>query len=476
MRPLSPLDTGFIAAETRQTPMQVGTLLLFRPPPGAGKEVATELFQAAIGVKAFRAPFNQRLVYPASRFGLPHWDTDPDFDIEYHVRHSALPSPGRYRELFVLVSRLHGTLLDRSRPLWECHVIEGLASGQYALYTKMHHAQVDGMAGMRLLRASLSEDPDERDVPFMWDENGRGWRSQKASVPESTAGPVAAAVEALQSQLGSIPNVTRALARLAMSFQRPADERMALPYEGPRSPLNTKVSPSRRFVAQSYSMERINRVREAFGATVNDIVLAMCASALRRYLEEHGGGVPDRPLTAMTPVSVRTRDADDFGNATSAVLVNLSTHVKDPVRRLTNIQASMRDGRALIKDLSFDEVVLFTALMSTGLMVPALLGLGGLVTATNVVISNVPGPQRPMYWNGAKLEGMYPVSIVFHGLAVNITVTSYAGSLDFGIVACRKSIPRVQRIIDFLEDGLAELEEAAGVVSAVAGKAARAAE
>jgi diacylglycerol O-acyltransferase len=452
--------------------MHVGSLLLFRPPPGMGKEAVTELFQAAIGVKSFRAPFDQRLVFPPSRFGMPHWDTDPDFDIEYHVRHSALPSPGRYRELFVLISRLHGTLLDRSRPLWECHLIEGLASGQFAVYTKMHHAQVDGMAGMRLIRASLSESPDERGVPFMWDESGRGWRRPKTEA-HASAGAVAAVVEALESNLGSIPNVARAVGRLAMSFRRPADERMALPYEGPRSALNPKVTPARRFVAQSYSMDRIQRVREAFGATVNDIVLAMCSSALRRYLEEHGG-VPLRPLTAMTPVSVRPRDADDFGNATSAVLVNLSTHVADPVRRLSNIQASMRDGRALIKDLSFDEVVLFTALMSTGLMVPALLGLGGLLTATNVVISNVPGPERPMYWNGARLEGMYPVSIVFHGLAVNVTVTSYAGSLDFGIVACRRAAPRVQRIIDFLEDGLAELERAAGLASSIHSGTARA--
>jgi diacylglycerol O-acyltransferase len=471
MRPLNALDAGFIAAETRQTPMHVGSLLLFRPPPGAGKDAVGELFRAATAVERFRAPFNQRLVYPPSRFGMPHWDLDPDFDIEYHVRHSALPSPGRYRELFVLVSRLHGTLLDRTRPLWECHLIEGLASGQFAMYTKMHHAQVDGMAGMRLLQASLSENPEERGVPFTWAEDGRGWKRQKTE----SAAAVKVASEALQSRFGAIPNVAKALTKLAMSFRRPADERMALPWEGPRSPINTKVTPSRRFVAQSYSMERIDRVRGAFGATVNDMVLAMCASALRRYLEEHGGGVPDRPLSSMTPVSVHPRDADDFGNATSAVLVNLGTHIADPVRRLATIQASMRDGRALINELSFDEVVLFTSLMSTGLMMPALLGLGGVIPATNVVISNVPGPKRPMYWNGAKMEGMYPVSIVFHGLAVNITVTSYAGSLDFGIVACRKSVPRVQRIIDFLEDALVELEQAAGLASGARADAARAA-
>jgi diacylglycerol O-acyltransferase len=464
MRALSPLDAGFIATETRATPMHVGSLLLLRPPPGASKDFLTDLFQEWVSEKASRPPFDQHLVYPASRFGLPQWDLDPDFDLEYHLRHSALPAPGRYRELFALVSRLHGTLLDRTRPLWEFHLIEGLSSGQFAVYTKMHHAQVDGMAAMRFLQATLSEDPDERGVPLPWASDGRGWkRAKPASTPSGLA--VAAAAEALQSQLGLIPNVARALSRTATAFQKPADERMAYPFEGPRSPLNTKVSAARRFVAQSYSMDRIHRVREAFSATVNDIVLAMCSSALRRYLQEYGGGVPDRPLTAMTPISVRPKDADDFGNAMSAVLVNLATHIGDPVRRLHTVQASMRDGRSVIKELTFDEVVLYTALMSTPLMLPALLGLGALFPPTNVVISNVPGPRQPMYWNGAKLEGMYPVSIVYHGVAVNITVTSYAGSLDFGIVACRRSVPRVQRIIDFLEEGLVELEQAAGVAA-----------
>jgi len=460
MRPLGPIDTGFIAIESRATPMHVGSLLLLRPPVGAGKNYLQELFQQFISVKEFRAPFDQHLVYPPSRLGLPHWDVDPDFDIEYHLRHSALPSPGRYRELFVLVSRLHGTLLDRTRPLWEYSLIEGLNTGQFALYAKMHHAQIDGTAGMRLLQASLSEDPDARDVPYMWAKDGRGWKQSGSPAPTTHHG-FERVLETVGAQLGVLPNVGRAIARTMSSYQRPPEERMAAPFEGPRSPLNTKVTGARRFVAQSYSLERINRVRAAFGATVNDIVLAMSSSALRRYLADYGGGVPDRPLTAMTPVAVRPRDADDFGNATSAVLVNLATHMDDPVRRLATIQASIRDGRSLIKELAFNEVILYTALMSTPLMLPSLLGLGSLVTPTNIVISNVPGPKNTLYWNGAKLEGMYPVSLVYHGMAANITVTSYAGSLDFGIVACRKTVPRVQRLIDFLEDGLAELERAA---------------
>ncbi|MCC6213944.1 MAG: wax ester/triacylglycerol synthase family O-acyltransferase [Polyangiaceae bacterium] len=462
MRALSLFDAAFIAAESRETPLHVGSLLLFRPPPGSGPEQLAELYRSCVDVKELRAPFDHKLVYPLSRLGLPHWDRDPDFDVEYHVRRSAVPSPGRYRELFVLAARLHGALLDRSRPLWELHLIEGLRSGQFAVYAKLHHAQIDGMAGMRLLRSWLTEDPGERDTPHFWSVEGRGWKR-----PKPAAAPVgfdlASAVEQARARAALLPNVTRAVRQALGSYSRPAEGRMALPFEAPRSVFNTRVTAARRFVAQSYSLERVNRVKRAFDATVNDVVLAMCASALRRYLDELGGGVPARPLTAMAPVSIRPRDSDDFGNAASAVLVNLATHLPDPVARLRAIQSSIRDGRALLSELSFDEVVVYTAIMSTPVLGPSAFGLGGVVPPTNIVVSNVPGPPNPLYWSGARLDGMYPVSAVFHGMAVNITVTSYAGSLDFGIVACRHSVQRVQRLIDFLEDGLAELEEAAGV-------------
>jgi diacylglycerol O-acyltransferase len=455
------MDAGFLSIETREMPMHVGSLMLFRPPEGAGESYLRQVYADCIKEREYRPPFNQKLEYVRDRLGLPHWVDDTEFDLEYHLRHSALPKPGRYRELFVLVSRLHGILLDRSRPLWEYHVIEGLQSGQFALYAKFHHSLLDGIAGMRMIQAALSEDPAEQ-LPHPWVKH-EYWsrRSKKRAEPTKTA--LASVAEAVQQQLGVLPGVARALAKTVSSMQRPSDERMALPFEAPRSALNTKVTGARRFVAQSYSIERVKAVGAAFGATVNDVILAMVAGAIRSYLEEYAGGAPDRPLTAMAPVSVRPKDGEDLGNAASAVLVNLGTHIADPVKRMTTIQASMRDGKALIKELSFNEVMLYTILMATPLMVPALMGLGARFPATNIVVSNVPGPPRPLYWNGAKLDGMYPASIVYDGMALNVTVTSYAGSLDFGVVACRRSLPRVQRIIDFLEESLAELEQAGGI-------------
>jgi diacylglycerol O-acyltransferase / wax synthase len=458
MRALSPMDAGFANSETRETPMHVGGLLLLRPPEGAGPDYVRELYAGFVSTKEFRPPFDVKLVHPPERLGFPHWTTDEDLDIEYHLRHSALPRPGRYRELFVLVSRLHGTLLDRSRPLWEYHLIEGLETGQIALYSKLHHALLDGVAAMRLLQSSLSEDPQAR-VPNPWSKEAARPRREAPRV--AVGSPLQAVADATKNQIANVSGAVRALVKAFGARQRTSNERMALPFEAPRSPLNVRVTGARRFVAQSYSLARVDAARSVLGATVNDIVLAMCSSALRRYLEEYGGGVPERPLTSMVPVSVRPSDGEEFGNAVSVAFVNLATHLADPAERLKVIQTSIRDGRSLIQELSFAEVTLYTALLAAPALTPALLGLGALLPATNVVISNIPGPSKTMYWNGARLDGMYPVSIVFHGLAVNITITSYAGSLDFGIVACRRSVPRVQRIIDFLEEGLVEIEELA---------------
>lgn len=451
MRRLSVVDAGFLAAESREVPMHVGGLQLFSPPDDAGPDYMRDLYRDWVSVADVRPPFNQKL---KTRFGVPHWVTDPDLDIEYHLRHSALPKPGRFRELFALVGRLHSSLLSRSRALWELHMIEGLADGRWAMYTKIHHAVIDGVGSMRLLESSLSHDPDERDRPYPWAERG----SAKTSRTTSTKVAAAAIAEQLRVQLGSVPGVARALRRFAQAALEPPDTRMALPFAAPPTPFNQRITGARRFVAQSYPLERIREVARGAGGTINDVVLAMSSSALRRYLDEHGGGIPPKPLTAMVPVSVRPKDGGDFGNAISAILVNLGTHLGDPAERFEVIQRSIGDAKSLLRELTYTEVMLYTVLASGPLMAPSLFGLAPRRPPFNVVISNVPGPKERLYWNGARLDGMYPASIPTHGLGVNITATSYAGSLDFGIVACRRTVPNVQRLIDYLADGLDELE------------------
>lgn len=443
-------------------PMHVGCLLLLDTPEDAPPGYLRELYQRALAEQEFRYPLNQKLVHPVSRLGVPCWDVDPLLDPGYHLRHSALPSPGRFRELFVLVSRLHGILLDRSRPLWECHLIEGLQSRQFAMYVKIHHALIDGVGAMRVLQGSLSEDPARRDMPFLWSADAEARRTTHRPPAMERRADLEQVANAVADQLKMLPGVGRAIMRAARSIKDPPDTRQALPFEAPKSPLNVPVTSARRFVAQSYSLERIHRVGKTYGATVNDIVLAMCASALRRYLEEFHGGAPNRPLIAAVPVSVKPRDADSFGNALAAVLVNLGTHIADPLKRFEVIRASMADGKAGLRELTYHEAMVFTGLFAGPAIAPALLGLGAILPAVNVAISNVPGPRAPLYWNGARLDGMYPASIVLHGMALNISLVGNTGELDFGIVACRRALPRVQRLIDFLEEGLAELERGAG--------------
>lgn len=451
---LSPTDAVFLYGESRATPMHVGGLHLYRPPPGESPEACARALHAELlATRGFRHPFDQKPAWPRIGLGLPSWVEDPDFDIEYHVRHSALPEPGRYRELFALVSRLHGSLLDRTRPLWETHLIEGLESGQFAFYTKIHHAMVDGVAAMRLLQASLSEDPDDHRHPNLLEARP----DRRTHLPPDRLS-LHAAAEYLQSSLGIIPGITRSLSTMARAARAAGDGAMGLPYRAPRSPLNTRISGARRVVAQSYPLERIKAVGESFDATVNDVVLAMSAGALRRYLLE-SGGLPKRSLTAMTPVSVRPADADELGNAVSAVICNLGTEIADPAERLRTIRASMAEGKAMLKGMTFHQIMGYTMFVFGPMIAPALFDLKQILRpAFNVVISNVPGPRKPLYWHGARLEGIYPISIVVHGMAVNITVTSYVDSLDFGITACRRSVPSVQRLIDYLADALEELE------------------
>jgi len=441
--------------------MHVGALLVFDLPEGASPDYLREQYEAAVSEQNFRAPFNQKLDFPLSRLGVPRWIDDEEFDPGYHLRHAALPAPGRYRELFSLISRLHGTLLDRSRPLWECYLIEGLQGTQFAMYVKAHHGMVDGVAAMRLVQKSLSEDPDARDVRFAWSaERRQEARPQEAPAIDEKGG-LGKVVDVISEQLRTLPAVTRAVARSALSLRTPQDARMALPFEAPHSVFNTPVTGARRYVAQSYSLDRIHGIGKSYGATVNDVVLAMCASALRRYMQELGGGVPDKPLIAMVPVSIRPTDAESLGNALTGVLVNLGTHVADPVKRFEVIKTSMADAKTLVKEMTYAEIMFYTALVAGPVMTPSLVGLGAAIPSVNVVISNVPGPNAPLYWNGAKLCGMYPLSILFHGMALNITLASNIDHLDFGIVACRRSLPSVQRIIEFLEEGLVELEQGA---------------
>ena len=460
MKALSPQDAGFLYLERSNQPMHVGGLHLYSLPADAGEGYIAELIESWRR-GPFEPPFNQKLVWPLRRLGQPAWVRDAEIDAEYHLRHSALPSPGRYREMFALVSRLHGTLLHRDRPLWEAHLIEGVESNQFALYTKMHHAMIDGMGGMRLLQRALSTDPDRRDMVPPW-ALGRRKRGAGSAGNALSLGGLRSIAEQVGETVGAVPGAVKGMLAYADAMRHANDDGLASPFRVPRTPLNSRIGAARRFVAQSWKIERIRAAGKALDATLNDMVLAMSAGALRRWLMAHAE-LPRTPLSAMAPVALTPKDADDYGNAVSAILCSLATNIEEPVARLQAIQRSMNQGKALLQSLSRAEIMLLTTLGAVPTALPLVLGLGHRLPPFNVVISNVPGPRERLYWNGARLDGMYPVSIPANGVALNITVTSYVDSLDFGLIACRRSVPSAQRLIDYLEEALAELEQAAGI-------------
>jgi WS/DGAT/MGAT family acyltransferase len=467
---LSIIDTGFLLAEKRETPMHVAGLHLFSLPEGVDEQrflhgLADELRST----DTFQPPFGDRL--KVGRLGLlgpAYWQADETLDIDYHVRHSALPKPGRYRELFALVSRLHGQMLDRNRPLWELHLIEGLQDGQFAVYMKFHHAAIDGVGSIHLTQSMYSYDRGERrDYSPLSEAAARHYRenigqgSLRGGAPLSDRA-IRNIADVLKAQFDSGAHVAGALRRIAGAWVGVGGS-LAVPFRGiPRSPINTEVDGARRFVAQSWPFARIRAVGKALDGTFNDAILAICSGALRMYLDDQHG-LPGESLKAMVPISLRRADDLDSSNAVGAISADLATHLRDPVKRFRAIQASVQAGKEMFGGLSAVEAQVVMELLQLPSLFLGPLGLTSRFPPYSTVISNVPGPREPMYWSGARLEGLYPASIVFDGFALNITLVTYVDKVDFGIVACRRTLPQVQRLIDYLEDALVELEEVTGL-------------
>lgn len=459
MRPLGPVDQLFLWLEQRQQPMHVAGLQLFSFPEDAGPKYIRDLAESMREYNTPKPPFNQRLV---SRLGQFYAVEDKQFDIEHHFRHQALPKPGRIRELLALISAEHSSLLDRQRPLWEVHLIEGIRNRRFALYTKVHHSMVDGVAAMRMGIKALSYDPNERGLPPAWAHPmlDKAEPSGYPTNPVQAVGKLARFGAGVSKQLATVPTLARTV--YDMTQKAKTDPDYVSVFQAPETILNQKITGSRRFAAQSYATERFRQIGSAFGCTLNDVVLAVCSSALRDYLISQNA-LPDKPLIAMVPVNLRSEDDTSSGNQIAMVLANLATHIADPANRLRTIKASMDEAKARYRQMTPAEILNLTGLIMAPMGLHLLTGLAPEWRAFNVVISNVPGPSKPLYWNGAKLEGMYPVSIALNQIALNITLTSYCDQLEFGIIGCRRTLPSMQRLLDYFENGLKELEISAGL-------------
>lgn len=354
MKPLSPTDQLFLWLEKRQQPMHVGGLQLFSFPEEAPDDYVAQLADKLRTQHSVTRPFDQRLSY---KLGQPMWVEDEHLDLEHHFRFEALPTPGRIRELLAFVSAEHSHLMDRERPMWEVHLIEGLKDRQFALYTKIHHSLVDGVSAMRMATRMLSEDPNEMGLPPIWALPTKQRAGKDDSAP-SLWRSVTHLLGSSGKQLGKVPTVAKELLKTINQARKdPAYDSI---FHAPRCVLNQKITGSRRFAAQSYCLTRIKAVCEAYGTTVNDVVTALCATALRTYLMNQDA-LPEKPLVAFVPVSLHRDDSSD-GNQVGVILANLHTDENDPGQRLMNIHHGMQEAKDRYNHMSPEEIVNYTAL------------------------------------------------------------------------------------------------------------------
>lgn len=446
MRPLHPIDFIFLTLEKRQQPMHVGGLFLFTIPDNAPASFIQDLVTDIRNSKSIPIPpFNNRL----SGF---FWDEDEEFDLDHHFRHIALPQPGRIRELLTYISQEHSTLIDRAKPLWTCHIIEGIEGNRFAMYFKIHHAMVDGIAGMRLVEKSLSDDQSAKSIVPPWCVEGpRTKRIKQAKVSR-----IRGLIDGLKDQIDSTPRVIYELSQTVMKDMGRNPDYVSS-FQAPSSILNQRVSSSRRFAAQSFDFSRLHNIAKALGVTINDIVLAICSGALREYLITQNA-LPKKPLIAMVPASVRGDDSE-LSNRITMILANLGTHKEDPLERLAIVRRSVLNAKERFKRMNANQILNYSAFVygAAGLNIAS--GLMPKRQAFNLVISNVPGPREALYWNGARLDALYPASIVMDGQALNITMTSYQDKLEVGLTACRNALPKMQNLLTHLEEEIQRFEE-----------------
>ena len=445
MRPLHPIDFIFLNLEKRQQPMHVGGLFLFQIPENAPETFIQDLVTDIRNSKTIPVPpFNNKL----NGF---FWDEDEEFDLDHHFRHIALPHPGRIRELLTYISQEHSALIDRAKPLWTCHIIEGIEGNRFAMYFKIHHAMVDGIAGMRLVEKSLSHDPNAKSIVPPWCVEGP--RAKRLKQPKVSR--IKGIMATLKSQLDTTPRVLYELSQTIMKDMGRNPDYVSS-FQAPSSILNQRVSSSRRFAAQSFEFSRLSHIAKALGVTINDIVLAICSGALREYLITQNA-LPRKPLIAMVPASVRSDDSD-LSNRITMILANLGTHKEDPLERLKIVRRSVLNAKERFKRMNSNQILNYSAFVYSAAGLNIASGIMPKRQAFNLVISNVPGPQEPLYWNGARLEALYPASIVLDGQALNITMTSYLDKLEVGLTACRNALPKMQNLLTHLEDEIQRFE------------------
>ena len=482
MRQLTSLDAQFLALENaRQTGHVAGLAIYDTSTAPNGRLTCAEMKDLISSRLHLLPPLRWRLVEVPLGADYPYWVDDTDFDLDFHVRELALPAPGDGTQLAEQVARLHSRPLDRGRPLWEIYVISGLATGDTAVYTKIHHAVIDGVSGAEITGMLLDLTADVREVPppdgpvtagrkpGQWEMLGRAI----AGLPKYPLRVVRALPTAVpnleETQFAAIPGagtLGRAAGRLQALVTGDPNRVVRSGLDAPKTSFNGKISAHRRFAFGQMDLDRVKAVKAAYECTVNDVVVALCAGAVRRWLLEHDE-LPDEPLITQVPVSVRTTEqAGTYGNRILLLGAPMFTNIADPVERLRATQRELRVMKDRHKAMPAQLLQDVNHFVPPALFSRAARATFSLATSSvgrpqwNLVVSNVPGPQFPLYCAGARLLAHYPVSVITDGMGLNITAMSYDGHIDVGVIADRDQVADVWCLVDWLEDSLSELEKA----------------
>ncbi|MGO9344757.1 MAG: WS/DGAT/MGAT family O-acyltransferase, partial [Acidimicrobiales bacterium] len=480
MERLSGLDASFLYMETPTLHMHVSMAAVFDPSTIRGG-YSFERVHDLVKRRLVQAPvFTRRLVQVPFRLGHPYWVDDPHFDIDFHLRRAALPAPGGMHELAEFVGDVCSRQLDRSKPLWQMYIVEGLENGNIALVTKMHHSTIDGVSGAELLAQlfDLKANPKAETKGTGADGDGDSSPSSQGRIPSD----VELVAQALATRLAKPPRIARLAWKTAFALLDVRKVRVsggesagkaALPLTAPRTSINAAITAHRKVAFASISLDDVKRLKNAMGTTVNDIVLAICTGALRSYLQSHEE-LPDSPLVATVPVSVHDAEGVQGSNRVSAMFVSLPTQLADPLERLEVINKGTRGAKEEHNALGADVLLNWVEHATPNVFAAAARTYSRLKLADrhrpihNLIVSNVPGPDFPLYFAGSEMVAGFPLGPILEGAGLNITVMSYRGVLNWGLMACRETVAGADEIADAIPEALDELLAAAGLPSGVA--------
>ena len=452
MEKLNFQDASFLRLESSRHPFHVGGLMILRKPPNAGTNYLRRLAARSGQLNEAWPIFNKKLGNPDDP-GNASWTVEDDYHPERHVLHYALPEKGGMNDLLALVSRAHERQLDRGRPLWELHVIEGLPGDRFAIYCKVHHALVDGVGALGMLKSLFTTSRTKR--LDLEDLRPHGHAQQQRHSLLAELGDMG---RALLDQYRALPQLSALLAHMGMDALTGEQESMKLPFTGPRSIFNTQMDSSRQIVICDLPFKQVRNVAHRMGGTINDVLLAVCGGALRQYLLEQDA-LPGRSLVAGLPVSLKSSGEED-GNRLSFILCPFFTTEQDDYRRLQRVIKTTRKAKAELGEMSTTANQDFTNLILMPTILLTLTGNATRVTpAINAIFSNVPGSAEKLYLEGAELESLYPLSVVTDGMGINLTVISYGEKLCFAITSCPTAQPGIGELSGMLKKSFRSLQK-----------------